>query len=263
MHILYTIDRLNAVLQSLSTLTGVSIRFLTPTYEVLCDCAPDTGFCTVYQEKHGCDRCFSCDRQLLERCEKSGRLEEHFCHAGLYDAAMPIVKSGVLVGYILMGRLRTVSSPVSPVQDESLNALYRQLPFFDEERLQSLRNLLTSILFSDSVTLEKNELFDEARDYIEGHLEEKLTVSRLCRQLGVSKNRLYQCFREAAGIAVNEYIIEQRLSRAKKLLAETESTISTVSDRVGLQNEAYFCRLFKQRFDCTPTDYRKAVRSRQ
>lgn len=262
MRIHYATDRLNAVLQSLSTLTGINISFLTPTYEVLCNFAPVTNFCTVYQKEYGCDRCFSCDRRLLERCEKSGRLEEHFCHAGLYDAAMPVVKSGVPVGYILMGRLRTAASPVSPFQNEPLNGLYRQLPFFDEERLQGLRNLLANILFSDSVTLETDTLFDEARDYIEGHLEERLTVPRLCKQLGVSKNRLYQSFRETAGIAVNEYIIEQRLSRAKSLLAETESTVSAVSDRVGLHNEAYFCRLFKQRFDCTPTDYRKAARSR-
>lgn len=259
MRMTYVTQRLHSVLQSISALTGVSISFLTPTYEVICTFTPKCDFCSSYQAEYGYEHCTSCDRKLLFECEKSGKLEERLCHMGLYDAAMPVTKNGITVGYILMGRLRTDESPKVPVCNALLAKSYGEVPFFGKNDLQNLRNLLSNILFSDAVLLETDSLFEEARDYIEKNLKERITVNEICKHLGVSKNRLYRSFNDAEEIAVNEYIIKVRLEKAKALLADGKRTVSNVAEETGMHSEAYFCRMFKRRLGCTPTEYRQSL----
>lgn len=155
-----------------------------------------------------------------------------------------------------MGRLRTKASTDVKLCDSELRRLYSELPFFNEEQLEAVRELITCILFSDAVTIEKNTAFEEACDYIDAHIRDELSVNILCRQLGIGKNKLYQSFNLECGEAVNEYILNTRMNSAKRLLAETEKSIAVISSEVGLHSESYFCRLFKKRFGMTPSEYR-------
>lgn len=259
MRITYVTQRLHSVLQSISALTGVSISFLTPSYEVICSFTPKCDFCSSYQAEFGCEHCNSCDRQLLFECRKSGNLEERICHMGLYDAAMPVIKNGITVGYILMRRLRTENLPKNPLCSASLAKVYGEIPFFGKNDLRNLRNLLSNILFSDAFLLETDTLFEEACDYIEKNYKQRITVNEICKHLGISKNRLYKSFKEAEEIAVNEYIIKVRLKKAKELLADTKKTVSDIAEETGMHSEAYFCRIFKLRLGYTPTEYRKSL----
>lgn len=259
MHINYDVEKLNTILASLASLTGISICFLNPSCEVICRYLPKEDFCSEYQAENGCESCTVCDRKLLEKCKSSGHIEEHFCHAGLYDAAMPLKKHQITVGYLLMGRLRTEVSVPKTSFEQRLASLYNKTPFLDERQLQSLKELLNNILFSDAVVLANDTVFEEACEYINSNITGDIDISKLCKHLGIGKNRLYKAFREANGSAVNEYVIEMRLERAKQLLLETRLTVGDICQRSGINNEAYFCRLFKKRFGKTPTEYRKVA----
>lgn len=259
MNIHYDTEKLNKILESLSSLTGINISFLDPSHNEICHYSSTEDFCSEYQAENGCESCESCDRELLKKCKMSGHIEEHFCHAGLYDAAMPLKKQETTVGYLLMGRLRTAASVPKDSFGEKLTFLYGKIPFLDGRRLQSLKELLANILFSDAVMIETDTAFEEACEYIENNLEKELNVPMLCKHLGIGKNRLYKIFGEAHGSAVNEYITEKRLERAKRLLCETELTVGDICRSCGINNEAYFCRMFKKHFGKTPTEYRKTA----
>ena len=53
------------------------------------------------------------------------------------------------------------------------------------------------------------------------------------------------------------YLINYRLKQAGQLLSKTEKKVSLISSETGFHNVDYFCRLFKKRYQLTPTEYRK------
>ena len=123
MNIQYDLERLRRILSDLSTLTGISLSVLDAKRNGMILCARENDYCTAIQQRGDFEKCRSCDMALLDRCEKSRAVERHTCHAGLCDLAMPVTKDTMVVGFLLMGRVR---SPQSPVQcgDASLESLY-------------------------------------------------------------------------------------------------------------------------------------------
>jgi AraC-like DNA-binding protein len=61
---------------------------------------------------------------------------------------------------------------------------------------------------------------------------------------------------------LHEFINNERLSRAERLLRETDESILSISERVGFNNVTYFNRLFKERHCVSPIEFRKRERAR-
>ena len=97
-------------------------------------------------------------------------------------------------------------------------------------------------------------------DYVDKHLSEKLSIGQLCRDLNVSRNFLYEKFRLAFGMTVNEYILSKRLQKGQKMLLETEYPVSQIAEEIGMNSYNYFSRLFKEKYILSPTKFRKACK---
>lgn len=263
MRIHYNVERLEEILKDLSVLTGITIDFCDNEGNCLCRHNKCTDFCTALQaDENVRKRCKASDRILLEKCKKSGKYEHHLCHAGLYDSAMPIVKSGITAGFIIMGRIRSAASPTEFYSSEApeLSELYFHLPFFEEKQLESLRSLLSNILFSSAIEIEYNETVEKIARHIEENINSELSVESICTEFFISKNRLYKSFGEYYGCTVNEYITDLRIENAKSRLSETNEPIYAVCENVGIDNYTYFSKLFKKKTGLTPSEYRKQIK---
>lgn len=131
MHFRYDTDKLRRIIHALSTLTGISMAFLDTQYRFLCFSTKSNDFCSAIQQlPDSKGKCAHSDRTLLSKCSKSHEFECHICHAGLYDACMPIVKEQSLAGYVLMGRIRFSASGQQSYEtkDASLMKLYQEVP---------------------------------------------------------------------------------------------------------------------------------------
>ena len=68
---------------------------------------------------------------------------------------------------------------------------------------------------------------------------------------------------ESEGTTFTEYVLEQRLTCAYHMLADSarhDWTISAIAFEVGFGNLSYFNRVFRRRFGMTPSDARRAGR---
>ena len=269
MIIKYNAEQLNRIINNIFVLTGISISILDSNYNVLANCSKEQDFCSLSQNFDNKKKlCSQCDQELLKQCRSTKKLECHICWAGLYDSAMPIIKNNTVVGYVIMGRIRSEMSPALPqffpnadLQTvEQLNNLYYKLPFMTEDKLTSLYNLLSYILFDPSIQIVYDSFINEAINFIDMHLHENLSVSVLCNTFHISKNYLYKTFSDNFGSSVNEYIAAQRLKHAKKLLTICDEPIYIVAEKVGIYNYPYFCRWFKKRMGISPKEYRKSSR---
>jgi len=57
-------------------------------------------------------------------------------------------------------------------------------------------------------------------------------------------------------MSVNEFLQNERLNEIKRLLEETNLSISQIVYEVGLNSKSYLSKIFLERFGITPTQYR-------
>lgn len=97
--------------------------------------------------------------------------------------------------------------------------------------------------------------------YIEAHLRDPdLNNQFLAKQMGISEVYLRKLFAKHLQTSPKQYILDARIRRAGKLLAETTKSVSTIAEESGFSGPYHFCRAFKQRMGQTPTEYAETHR---
>ena len=72
---------------------------------------------------------------------------------------------------------------------------------------------------------------------------------------------LNRIFRDRTGLTIVQYLLQERMEMAKKLLVRTDMQISSVASQVGYTNFSYFAKVFKGYTNMTPSEYRRALRA--
>ncbi|WP_018886333.1 response regulator [Paenibacillus massiliensis] len=93
-------------------------------------------------------------------------------------------------------------------------------------------------------------------DFIESHLDSELRLEELAQMVFLTPNYLGTLFKEAVGIGFTEYVTQQRMERAKKLLLSPGSRVYEVSQKVGYKNAHYFSKLFKEYTGVKPSQFK-------
>ena len=96
----------------------------------------------------------------------------------------------------------------------------------------------------------------DMRAYMEGHLQEKLTIPEVCRRFYLSPTSFKKYFRAMYGQSVHRWLQHQRLERAAQLLRTTRLSVLQIAQSVGYSGLSQFNAAFKQHFHLTPRQYR-------
>lgn len=80
------------------------------------------------------------------------------------------------------------------------------------------------------------------------------------QDLGLSRRRAVEIFKEAYGMTPKAYMDSLRLQEAKRLLVQTDSRIIDIAAVVGFGGLFTFNRFFKEKTGCSPNEYRKRQR---
>lgn len=100
-------------------------------------------------------------------------------------------------------------------------------------------------------------IFQSARMHLLTSLRNAPGLQELARLVGTNSKQLNASFKACVGLTVYEYLREERMKEAEKLLAWTELAISEISARVGFNSSANFATAFKERFGTSPSRFRK------
>ena len=93
-------------------------------------------------------------------------------------------------------------------------------------------------------------------DYIETHLNEKLTLDTIAAAIHYSKYHLSRLFLDTVGLHINEYIKRRQLTEAAKLLIFSEKPIIDIALLCGYQSQQAFSSAFKSMYKTPPAEYR-------
>lgn len=103
-----------------------------------------------------------------------------------------------------------------------------------------------------------NSILAPATNYIyNNYCLSNITNDILAQQCNISEVYFRKLFTSEFGMPPKQYILNLRLKKAKQLLSEGEQKIWAVASSCGFENSAHFCRIFKERFGLTPSEYRK------
>ena len=117
--------------------------------------------------------------------------------------------------------------------------------------------LVSAILFSRATTsLNISPYLVLLNQFAQNNELLTCNVNDLCKKLGYSRGQLNNLFKKHFGITPHEYLIEYKFNHARRLLVNTNMTISEIAFAIGYANPMQFYTTFKKLFGVTPNRYR-------
>ena len=149
----------------------------------------------------------------------------------------------------LYGGFDYLLKPIEPAKIEELfNRIQKLLASMKKEQ---------SRVYLSSEKPSGRELVSMIEHYVKHHLSEDNSIIRICSRFMISQPYLSKIFKKYEGCTYNEYIINLKITEAKKLLECHDCLIGEVAEALGFTDQFYFSKVFKNAVGCTPREYRK------
>lgn len=142
--------------------------------------------------------------------------------------------------------------------DELLNAVSGKGAWAHRKAVNLLENLLIDLKEYQHSARTHEKWLRFALDKLNkapGRPEDYLKIAS---EIGISLPTLRKRFRQAMGISLHAYVLNMRLVRARKLLAETTIPIKKIAGQLGYTDVQFFGRQFKKHVGTSPASYRRS-----
>ena len=106
----------------------------------------------------------------------------------------------------------------------------------------------------------ENEIISRAQQYVSTHIQEKLSVPVVAKNINISPSYLTALFHKHLQISPGEYIRRIKLQKSKQMIRENSMNFTEVAAALQYSTVHHFSRQFKEKFGITPTEYAKSVR---
>jgi AraC family transcriptional regulator len=98
---------------------------------------------------------------------------------------------------------------------------------------------------------------EQVIDYIKVNLAQDLSILDLASLTSMSESHFSRSFKQLVGIAPYQYLMQQRVERAKQLLKEQAISIRDIALDCGFANQTHLTKVFRQMTGVTPKAYQK------
>lgn len=98
------------------------------------------------------------------------------------------------------------------------------------------------------------------QEYIDANLARRIRLGDLTDIAHLSSGHFMRAFRASTGTTPYQYVLEQRLTKARLLLRSTDVSISRVAAECGFASPSHLCSKFRGRTGTSPSEYRVSVR---
>ena len=126
--------------------------------------------------------------------------------------------------------------------------------FFDKLLQREFNNTYENINTEDIETLflVKQMIMDQIYD--------PPTIATIARQIGMSESKLKKIFKQVFGYSIYQYILLNKMQRAKSLLDTKKYNVSEVGFELGYSNLAHFAKAFKKQYQISPSHYLSSLK---
>lgn len=196
------------------------------------------------------------DRQVIEELQMHYiRIEwnctdEELVRAGCY----PVGRIDVSDRHRLHGSLRMLQSVFNNCAAEQSEAV---LHYVRDIWMQALNDHTNT--FHQLPLCTDDPVADRAIAYINAHFHEAISIADVAAYCGVSHIQLTNRLTRAVGISPIKYLTNQRIQKARKLLAESTLSVARIAAMCGYENQFYFSKRFRMTVGLSPQQYRDSL----
>lgn len=108
--------------------------------------------------------------------------------------------------------------------------------------------------FSDPYIVDK---IKEAQILMKEQTDNPIVPEEIASKLGLGYSWFRRMFKEYTGVSPNQYLLQQKLLRAKELLTTTQLNVSEIAYQLKFDNTGQFSTFFKKREGQTPSEFRE------
>jgi len=90
--------------------------------------------------------------------------------------------------------------------------------------------------------------------------EAEWSIDNMCGRVHLSKYYFQRLYKEFYNISAIQDVIRARIEKAKKMLLNSDLSVSSISEKCGYKNPEHFIRQFKAQYGESPTSFRKSTR---
>jgi AraC-like DNA-binding protein/ligand-binding sensor protein len=237
----------------------------------------ENRFCALLAERPATLAvCLQSHAEIVQHTGATPRSET--CPFGLTETAVPVRLGEETIGFLRIGqvlrRLAIESDKTRAVAKLAecgvpftggIRKAWETTPIIPKDKYSAIVRLLTffaeqlSALINQIVIEKQNSeppLVRKAREYIEQHKMEPLSLAAVAQASGASVFHFCKVFKKTTGLKFTEYVGRVRLENAKTQLLNPNRRISEVAYDVGFQSLTQFNRMFKRVFGQSPTEFR-------
>ncbi|MFF2483821.1 AraC family transcriptional regulator [Paenibacillus sp. NPDC058071] len=135
------------------------------------------------------------------------------------------------------------------------------------ETLTDIKNHVSAMLlciadyYGAKYNKKHHVLVERIKNYVNQSYMDNISLADIANEIYMSPSYLCAVFKRETGETINEYIIETKMSSAKKLLKNTKMKVLEIAEHLGYENAHYFSYSFKKYTGETPQQYRNRLPS--
>jgi AraC family transcriptional regulator len=103
------------------------------------------------------------------------------------------------------------------------------------------------------------ERLNRVQDYIEAHLDDRLSLTELAGVACLSPYHFSRSFKQATGVGPQRYVMPRRLDRAKSLMRQSNQPLAFIAQEAGFADQSHLTSIFRRETGMTPGQYRAAL----
>ena len=281
---LFSTEIINDFLINFNKLTGLVTSVLDKNGQIIIPAQENSQFC---QEISKLSNGLKCRNSDIEHCKIASQLHKPYvykCYSGLIDVVIPLYYNNEFLGAIITGQV-LIKGYKRPNLKKNLNIknkfllkklekLLKKVPVLSRETIENSAYLIFSVinyiieielrfLKENEITIEEEEenskKIEEIKNYIKQNLKENLKLIELAKKVNLSPYYFSRLFKKVTNKNFHEFINNERIEEAKKLLKNTNYPISTIAYDLGFNDSNYFSVVFKKFTGKTPKEYRNTL----
>lgn len=95
-------------------------------------------------------------------------------------------------------------------------------------------------------------------EYVHEHLDQEIRLGDLAQVAGISQFHFSRLFKQSLGLSPHQYLLQQRVERAKQLLKSSQLSIVEIALECGFNSQSHLGKAFRELTGVTPRAYRKS-----
>lgn len=127
---------------------------------------------------------------------------------------------------------------------------------YELSKCDGARTLASSSFAKVEVSSDSRRV-QKVKNFIDEHYKEEIRLTQVADIAGMSPSAFSRFFKLHTGRNLSEYIIDQRLGYASRMLVDSTHSIAEIGFSCGFNNLSNFNRIFKKRKGCSPSEFRE------